>query len=215
MKKTLMVLALATAAATAYPQGQIQMINFGGSGASQFQAPIFDVEPAGSPRAGIQLRGNPATGAIPAGTQVYTGARLAGTGFTSELWGGPLGSAESALTSGGATSAFRTGTGAGFNLGGSSVIQGVAAGLQATVQMRAWNNMGGTVTSWAMAVANPLIPHGSSDLVTTAALTEPPTPTTGLANQLRSFNLFVVPEPSLIALGALGLGALLVRRIRK
>lgn len=213
MKKTLMVLALATSATTAFSQGQLQMINFA-SGASAFQAPIFDVEAPGSANAGIQLRGNPATGAIPAGTQVYTGARLAGTGFTSELWGGPLGSAESALTSGGATSSFRTGTGAGFNNGGTAVIQGVAAGSQATVQLRAWNNMGGTVTSWAMAIANPLIPHGSSDLVTSSALTAAPA-TPVPANLLRSFNLFVVPEPSLIALGALGLGALLLRRIRK
>jgi len=215
MKKTLMVLALATAATTAYPQGQMQMINFA-TGANAFQAPIFDVEAPGSANANIQLRGNPGTGAIPAGTQVYTGARLSGTGFTSELWGGPLGSAESALTSGGTLSAFRTGTGAGFNLGGAVSIQGVLGGATATVQMRAWNNMGGTITSWAQVMANPFIPHGSSDLVTTGPLSDPPTPPTLVPNALRSFNLFVpVPEPSLIALGALGLGALLIRRIRK
>jgi len=211
MKKTLIVFALASAASTGFSQGQLQMINFA-SGASAFQAPIFDVEAPGSANAGIQLRGNPATGAIPAGTQVYTGARLAGTGFTSELWGGPLGSAESALTSGGATSGFRTGTGAGFNLGGVSVIQGVAANSPATVQLRAWNNMGGTITSWAMALMNPAtIPHGSSALVQSPDLTAPPN-TPVPANLLRSFNLFVVPEPSLIALGALGLGALFLRR---
>jgi len=210
MKKTMLVLALAMAATTAFPQGQIQIINF----SAAFQAPIFDVEAPGSPNAGIQLRGNPATGAVPAGTTVYTGARLAGSGFTCELWGGPVGTSEGGLTSGGTRTDFRTGGGAGLNNGGSAVIQGVAVGSPASVQLRAWNNMGGTITSWAQIIANPLIPHGSSDIVTSGNLTAPPT-TPPIATALRSFNLFVVPEPSLIALGALGLGALLIRRIRK
>jgi hypothetical protein len=71
--------------------------------------------------------------------------------------------------------------------------------------------MGGTITSWGAAMANPAIPHGSSVLFTPDFALGLGAATPPNLVGLTSFNL-VVPEPGVIALGVLGLGALLLRR---
>ena len=86
-----------------------------------------------------------------------------------------------------------------------------ASSDRATFQLRVWDNQGGTIGSWAAATANPSIARGSSALFTVPfplgiGLLDPPN-----LIGLTSFNL-VVPEPGVIALGVLGLGALLLRR---
>jgi hypothetical protein len=83
--------------------------------------------------------------------------------------------------------------------------------LEVHVQFRAWDNRGGMVTSWAQVLAaGGAIAGAASDVFTVGPLggviTAPQT------QGLRSFQLTAVPEPSLIALGALCLGTLLLRR---
>jgi hypothetical protein len=115
------------------------------------------------------------------------------------------------------TSLFRTGTSAGFMVGPRTItLQGFPVSGTANLQLRAWDNRGGTVTSWAAVMADPAIAHGSGDVIAVSGLggPNPPNPDITAAPTLgfRSFNLVQVPEPSLIALGALALGGLLLRR---
>lgn len=143
------------------------------------------------------------------------GARLNGTAYVAQLWAG---SSATSLAPVGAVVAFRTGTGAGYFLGGERVIPGVAAGGTAFVQVRAWSAAGGT--TWESAAANPTAQVGWSGgvwnptaaaspfQVTVGGGTLPPGNLVGLT----SFNLVNVPEPATLALGVLGGLALLIRR---
>lgn len=205
MKKTLLTTLLSLAAIAGYSQGTVNFNNrvTAGTGAQgPIVAPIYGVNPA-NPTA--VLNGQSATG-NPVGSTDYTGhPLLTGTGFTAQLWGGPGGAAEGALTlclNG--TTTFRTGTGAGFitALANAAAVNDAPAGpgSRATLQVRAWDNLGGTITSWAQALANPNVAQGSSLLFTPGfdlggGATLPPN-----LIGLTSFNLHVVPEPSVIAL---------------
>lgn len=213
MKKNILILtALVVSSIGAFAQGQIQFNNFL---SGQVRAPIYGVDPI-SPT--ISQRGNPANG-IPAGTTVYGGAPLAGTGFSVQVFGGATGTAENDLAASSVILNFRTGSAAGFldnqTLGVPATISGVLEGQTAAVQLRAWDNQGGTITSWEQAVANQLtVAQGTSAIFTSqplgGVLTTPP-PMIGLTG----FNLAVVPEPSTIALGILGAGSLLFLRRKK
>jgi len=221
MKKTLVLVALMASAVGAFAQGTV---NFNNLVTGIVRAPVYGPE-LSDPT--ISRTGNTSAG-TPAGVQTYTGATLSGAGFTAQLWGAagantPVASLAPLVN---ATTSFRTGTAAGFiNAtlfpGGNALMQVPntpidGTGYQGTFQLRAWDNVGGTITSWAMVMANDSILRGASPAFTPTAVlggtgTPPQTPPnlTGLV----SFNLFTpVPEPSLIALGALGLGALLLRR---
>jgi hypothetical protein len=214
MKKTLVLSILVASVAGALGQGQLTFQN---RVVGSVISPIYGVNPAAP---AVRISGNTATG-TPMGSANYgTSPLLAGTGFTAQLWVGPAGSDMAALVlaSGGSTTSFRTGSGAGFVVqpASSAVVDGVpgGSGSRAAFQIRAWDNMGGTVTSWAMALANPIqIASGFSEVVqgTFDLGGGPILPNAGLPG-VTSFNLVQVPEPSLIALGALGLGALLLRR---
>jgi len=176
-------------------------------------APIYGPE-LGTPSR--QIRGNATTNG---GAATYTGALLVGTGFTAALFGGASGitdenSPNLAFVQ---SATFRTGPAtAGFFIAptAAQTVPGTTAGQTATFQMRAWDNRAGQVTTWAAAMADPTIARGSSALFTPTfplgGPTLPPTTPPGLQG-LQSFNL-VVPEPGVIALGVLGLGALLLRR---
>jgi len=214
MKKTVLLAVLLGSAIGAYAQGTVTFVN---NSSTAFRAQVYGLETTGP--AGVQIRGNSSAG-IPSGTTVYTGSLLSGTGFTAQLWGKVgLGVAEAALENL-STSSFRTGTAAGFFTATTAAVPNSPADGNAydgTFQVRAWDNRSGTVTTWAAVLADPTVPRGSSDLFSQGPLggtgTPPATPPT--ITNMRSFNLFVVPEPSVIALGALGLGALLLRRVRK
>ena len=148
----------------------------------------------------------------PIGTQVYLGTLLAGSGFSAQLFGGTLGSAEINLVAIGAASTFRTGA----TLGGTPVPQtalpvpGVAAGASGTFQVRAWDNAGGTITSWDLATF-----RGKSDLFTVANLGDGILTLPANMENFRSFNIYAVPEPATFALAGLGAAALLIFRRRK
>jgi hypothetical protein len=111
---------------------------------------------------------------------------------------------------------FRTGS----TLGGTIVpltldVAQVTVGGTGTFQLRVWDNLGGTLTTWAQAEAQWLlgaIAGGKSQLFEVGPLTAnpniPPNMTT-----FRSFNVHYVPEPSTFALLGLGaLGMLIFRR---
>lgn len=196
---------------SAFSQGQITWGNFLGSPtAPTVRAPIYGVDSANP---ALHIEGNTA-GGVPAGNQTYGGALLSGTGFTVGLFLTTPGQPERQADS----TTFRTGNAAGFWITRTPTVNGIAPGSVVSVQIRAWDNQMGTVTSWAQVMAgggqiasgqgSPFDPGlmGGVDPATGMSFTIPQT--TGI----RSFNLTVVPEPSLIALGALGLGALLLRR---
>jgi hypothetical protein len=150
----------------------------------QLIAPIFGGEPADP---ALFLQGNPTNG-LPVGTTVYHGSLLEGTGFTAQLWAGPVGYPESQLLPI-ATTTFLTGSGAGFVQPPASpaVVPNVAPGGQAAIQWRVWKNVGGTVTSWASMLAAGSVPRGVSAVFN---VTVGSTPTTAASiSGLRSFNI--------------------------
>jgi len=216
MKKSVIILLGVLCAAQAFSQG-VGSVFFNnryvsGIGAP-IVAPIYGPEPLNPSRV---IRGNASTNG---GTQTYTGPLLLGTGFTAALFGGaaPITDEGSPNLAFVASATFRTTTTtAGFFIAPTAAqnVPGTTAGASGTFQLRAWDNRGGTVSTWAAAMADPTIARGSSALFTPSfplgGLTSPPTTPPGLQG-LTSFNL-VVPEPGVIALSVLGLGALLLRR---
>lgn len=91
----------------------------------------------------------------------------------------------------------------------SSAPQGTAA----TLQLAAWYNDGGIITSYATAVADG-VPYGLSSIMTVALQAPPNAP--GNIPQFAPFNVPVpVPEPSTIALGVIGASTFLMRLRRK
>lgn len=212
--KTILILAASLfVAAGAFAQGTIIFVNFN----ANFKAPIYDIEPL-SPT--TTKTGNSAAG-NPMDSTVYTGALLSGTGYTAELWGHlGTGQAEGALEALGKTT-FRTGTAAGFINSAILPVPGATLGgatpSQGTFQVRVWNNLAGTVGTWAQVLLNPAVARGKSALLNSGNLggTGTPGATDPTLENLRSFNIAIVPEPSSIALGVLGLGTLMFLRRRK
>ena len=176
------------------------------------RSPIYGVDPANP----TQLRmGNTAAG-FPAGTQTYAGPLLAGTGFTAAIYtsDSPVQMLGNSMHIQADT--FRSGPNAGLTSSHVTSDPNRPPGTTGVCyQFRAWDNQGGTVTSWAQVMAaGGMIASGMSDVyVFTSPLSTGPNgqPETIL---IRSFQLTVVPEPSMIALGVLSLGTLLFRRRR-
>jgi hypothetical protein len=181
------------------------------------QAPVYDVNPANP----LEIKQGNTSAGLPTGTQTaYAGAGLLGAGFTAQLFAGPLGTADDALQPVAGTTTFRTSTAAAgrVNALSSVSIPGVAGGTSARVQLRVWENRAGTITSWADVLADDSVKRGYSLAWNSLALGDPfasPPGTPATMFGVTSFQLFVVPEPSIIALGALGLGALILFRRRK
>jgi hypothetical protein len=209
MKKTFLTLLLAASTVGAFAQGTLQFANNFAATATDplFRAYIYGPETADPTR---ELHGNSALGS-PVGTQVYTGALLLGTGYTFALWGG---SSADGLTQV-ATTGFRTTTGGLTPAASIATIPNVPGGGIATLQVRVWDNRGGTVDTWAKVLADPSVARGSSEIFQSRALgggTITPPNMYGWVG----FNIHtVVPEPSTIALGVLGLGSLLLFRRRQ
>jgi len=205
MKTLTITIANLAAAATLLAQGQISFINL----AADVRAPIYGPLGPGDTTA---IVGNTSSG-VPAGTANYGGRPLlAGSGYTAALFAGPQGSDEGSLQFVAMTT-FRTGTLAGYfaSVGAAVQIPGVPGGQVATLQVRVWDNLGGTVNDWATAESLWLsgqIAAGKSPLFNSLPLGgagEPPSLPPNLVG-LQSFNIYYVPEPGTLAL--LGLGAL-------
>jgi len=202
MKKTLISSALLMVTVGVFAQGSVNFQNrvTSGTGAQGIIiAPVYGVEPSDNT---ISKTGQSAIG-NPAGVQTYGGALLAGTGFTAQLWAGPVGGGLGGLTvATNGTTTFRTGGGAGYivalvNAATTTVADG--SGSRALLQLRAWDNRGGTIGTWQSVLADGTIPRGMSpEFVPQFDLGGGSVTPPNLIG-LQSFNLFtVVPEPSLI-----------------
>lgn len=220
MKRLLIIAGVLTCAVGAYAQGTIVLNN---RVVGSVVAPIYGPE-GNNPASTTILQGNDASG-FPVGTQTYTGttSKPVGTGYTAQIWAGPLGTPDASLTAVAAGSTtFRTGAAAGFIVQPAAdiAIPGVPGGGTAAMELRAWDNRGGTITTWAQALADNTVLRGSSSLFNTLPLGDPngtPPTTAPFMVGLTSFNLYstAVPEPTTIALGVLGAAGLLLFRRRK
>jgi len=197
MKKTLWsVAAVILLEGSALAQGTINFNN----GAAGVNAPISDLD----------------------GT-----TKLAGAGFIAQLFAGAAGTAWNSLAAIAPTATFGTGVSAGYltsaSGGGARAIPNVAAGTPAAFQFRVWSaNFATWDAAWAAYQAsdpsakvgvNGWSGAGLPDTVLTSAGLGGGTITPPNMVGLTSFQLHnAVPEPSTIALGVLGIGALLLRR---
>lgn len=186
MKKIIIALACLAVAASTYAQGYV---NFNTYNTSQ---KIYDTD-------GVTA--------------------LTGTGYLAQLYAadGTV-TDDSKLAAKGIPVNFRAGVNAGYvvttsgttslgqTLSSSSVAVSDAAGT-VTLQVRAW--AGGSIASYETAyAAGSAVGKSSLFQVTSVAVPGTPANLTGFT----SFKLVGVPEPTTIALGAMGLAALLFRR---
>ncbi len=113
-----------------------------------------------------------------------------------------------------APAAFRTGTGAGYWNPGTSAtrdLTGIAPGATAWLQVRVWNLSAYPTYEAALGAGADRGLSGVFSVTTGGATTPPSVPAAMIG--LTSFSL--VPEPSTIALGVLGVAGLLFIRRRK
>lgn len=104
--------------------------------------------------------------------------------------------------------AFRSGKAAGYFSGG-AVDTGLAAGTQVFLQVQAWNTADGATYADAEAAFGPI---GASNVIGLNVTAPPDTPPNMVG--LEGFSVAIVPEPSTMALGLLGIAALMLRRRR-
>jgi hypothetical protein len=233
MRKNLLVAALLVSAVGAFAQGTVNFNARLSTGTLPDQGPIvapfFNVNPANPT---VQQKGQPASdwngttgpAPVPAGNTVYGGAPLRGTGFTVQLWAANVNQPDSALQLV-STTVMSTRTQQGFwgflhNPTVNPAVPGVVGNSpdRAKFEIRVWDNQGGTILDWASAVTafnQARTAIGTSGILTIdsplgVGSTSPPT-----LQNLRSFSLVAVPEPSVIALGVLGAGCLFMLRRRK
>lgn len=133
---------------------------------------------------------------------------LAGSGFSAQLYFGATGAADNALTALSGTLVNFSSAGI-INTLATIQIPGFAAGTTVRLQLRAWDNAGGSITSFESALI-----RGSSASFISAPLAADLAPNTPYMTGLTSFQLAAVPEPTTIALGVLGGLGLLARRRR-
>jgi MYXO-CTERM domain-containing protein len=143
---------------------------------------------------------------------------LADNRYSVALYSGPDGATDLLFTQmGNAAAFFPAGAAAGTFGGGNRTITGLTGdGDVASIQVRAWLTTAGN--TWEAAALNPAGQVGKSAIFTID--TEPvggttPPPTVGLQAGFSGFSITPVPEPSVIGLGLLGVGALLMLRRRK
>jgi len=215
MKKALVIALVVACAQGAFAQGTVNFVN---NVTGVFKSLIYDVNPAAKD---VQQKGQSASD-LPAGSTVYGGPTLAGTGFTVQLWwaDGNVSDANSLQLATAGTSTFRTGGAAGIWTGTTAILPGQpgGAGTHVTAEVRVWDNQGGTILDWATAqqrAASSQLKTGTSGLFGIDNIGGGTATTPNLVN-LQSFSLVQVPEPSTIALGiAGGLGLLFLRRRNK
>jgi hypothetical protein len=145
----------------------------------------------------------------PAGTQTYSGHLLVtGSGFSAQLFAAAgAGQAEGSLVAvPGSIASFRSGSTAGTISPSVLSVPNVLIHGTGTFQLRVWDNMGGTITSWDFASY-----RGRSDPFTVSNLGDGVLDFPADLAGFRSFSIYdpsYVPEPgtyALFGLGALGL----------
>lgn len=179
-----------------------------GQGTANFQNRSLSVVGQGKPIY-EELTSNPLEIAIGDNADYSGRAKIAGSQYIAGLF-----MERNGLWSQVATSAFRTGVDAGFIFGASRVtIDGTQGGDVVNLQIRVWNSK---FSSWDEALySDSLI--GLSPKIENYVLGGlddgvPLLHKSLIDSGLESFALFYVPEPSVLALGALGLVALYHRR---
>lgn len=192
MKKLLLLACSMLAAVGVYAQGTVNFAN----GAAGVNAPISY---------------NPGSGA----TVLAAPGNVPGNTWLAMLFAGPAGTPAAGLTDtivSGAPSAL--GTTPGYVLGGARTITGIASGGTAVLQIRAWStSLYGTSYPTTAALDGSAPGFGLSTPIS-VVLGGGPTPTPNMTG-LTSFTIAPIPEPSSIALGLLGLGAVALFRRRK
>jgi hypothetical protein len=226
MKKTLTLVTLLAGAVTGYSQGIVTLQDYAGP----LDVQIFGVQtsaPANGTATPVTwgtgentsiseyVGSTAATSEIPQGTTVYAaGTALSGTGFDADLLiGAGSGDAISALAPAGTAvnHFYTTAVALGYIKGASTyTVTGINGAV--TVAIAAWQNTGvdGAATTLAAAQADGYA-WGISlpENMTINGTTPTVIPSTGI----ESFSLGTpVPEPSTIALGVMGVSALLFRR---
>jgi hypothetical protein len=180
--------ALFSAVRSVHAQG---LVNFNNRVTGVIVAPVYGPEPGD---ATVAKSGNTPSG-TPAGSTTYGGALLSGANYTAELWGGPAGATELSRL---ATTTFKVGTLSGFVVAPAApvAVSGVPPGGTANLQLRAWDNRGGTVLSWSAAQSNPrTVASGASPIFASPPLGD------GMLNPapnltgLRSFNIHLLGPP--------------------
>lgn len=141
--------------------------------------------------------------------------RLVGTDYVAQLYFGTVGTPAASLQPIGNVGRFRVVTTAspGTWSGSTITLPGIAAGQTAALQVRVWN---ATLfpAGYAAAVAGGGIRGASGEFSYTVPAGSTPAPNEFWMANFGSFTL-VVPEPSTIALGVVGLAGLLFLRRRK
>jgi hypothetical protein len=134
--------------------------------------------------------------------------RLSGANFLAQVYFSPTQTGSlTAITD--PPAPFRTGTGAGYwNYGTdfTRVLPGIAAGAVAWIQIRYWDSIAGATYDAARAAGGKWGDSNIFSVATGGAGSPPSIPAVLWGLQ------FVIPEPSTIAVGVLGTGALLLRR---
>ncbi|MSU59974.1 MAG: PEP-CTERM sorting domain-containing protein [Pedosphaera sp.] len=213
MKKALVTLAAVALTVSSFAQGTL---NWGNNfGSTQFRAPIYGPEPG---NVSLAKTGQSTAVSFPLGSTVYSGGLLQGTGFTMALYFGPSGVTDPAGLTFVSSATFRTAASqvapAGMTFPAVVTLGGILPGQTAKLQIRVWDNAGGTITSFANAVtgaASPLFLSGflgGTDTSGNIFLTP---------NSIgwTSFNIYTIPEPGTFVLAGLGAAGLLIFRRRK
>jgi len=223
MKKSLTgMVALLAGAFVAHSQGTVSFLNYGNTALKGSYVYItLSTTHADIGGAAGATTGNPATD--------YAN----GNDWTVELYGA-LGTGDSASSlvpctvAGGGFAEATMANGANDGVAGTwyssaiAQVPGTAGTESATVQLRAWYNDGGTITTYEAALATPGGATGESALAAVNSLGGVPSgggPSATAPNlpaaALGSFVVTPTPEPSTVALGVMGASAFLLRLRRK
>ncbi len=204
MKKLVLSVAFAMCAFSMFAQGNVIFTLKSGT---VLNAPVYGPNPSRLTEAQV---GNTSSG-IPAGTQVYNGSLLSGNGYVAQLMSIRLtdgnGDWEAALTP---AAPFGSGTEAGYVVPTIAILANVPKDAPgAWVRVFAWDNSSGLYPTWDLAakgwnegrIAAGATPgYKINDI---GGDVNPPAVLVGL----ESFNIYYVPEPSIIAIAGLGAAA--------
>jgi len=191
MKKALIALAAIATSASALAQGTITFFNNN----------IINPQTGATYRAGIFQDNAPTVFGDPKGDSTIG----AGAGFTAGLF------LASDLNTPIATTTFRTASAQEvFAITQDVQVPGAAPGSTAQLVVRAWETAAGNYAASTHRGESPVFT--SKPLGGTNPNPPPPSFFTPDMAPFAGFEMEVIPEPSTIALGALGIGALLLRR---
>ena len=236
MKRILIACGLLLAARNAFTQGLV-LFYLRVSGTSHIYAP----NPS-SPS--LSMIGQGPNDAVPSGTTDWSGwTPIGGNGLTGQygaqstftsLLGAPgSNAAESTLLpgalgtalGGGTATTFRTGTAAGANARQTATFNNIAPDASiGSFEVVAWDNSSGLYSTWSLAEPaweSGLIAAGKSgefNIKNVGGNMYPPAVlfpyNDDTTTQMRSFNLYFIPEPTMAALAALSAGLWLLGRHR-